>query len=161
MIVYHSQKRKIIVSMIEIKTFTCIYDEKEDRIRLAINYQDPVGRVDFMITRKFVLKLFPVLEDTYYKHFENIASSVVAKNSDVNNTKTDDVMFQLSMDRSELLHKVDLKFDEKSKSLTLVLYGNDAKASARMDANSYKSFLKILQTSVPSFSWGIHNLICI
>ena len=147
--------------MIEIKTFTCIYDETEDRIRLAINYQDPIGRVDFMITRKFVLKLFPVLEDTYYKHFENIASSVVAKSSDASNTKTDGVMFQLVMDRSELLHKVDLKFDEKSNSLTLILYGNEAQASARMDANSYKSFLKILQTSVPSFSWGIHNLICI
>ena len=144
--------------MIHINTFTCIYDELEDRIRLSINYQDPLNRIDFMITRRFVLKLFPVLEENYYKFFgmPQNHDEIQKANS---NTKTDGATFQLIMDKSELLHKVDLKFDEKIKRLTLIFYGKNDTASALLDGDSYKYFLKILQTSVPSYSWGIHKLI--
>jgi len=53
-----------------IKTFTPIYDAIEDRIRIAINYQDIHNRIDFMLTRAFLLQILVNFDEylhTYYQ----------------------------------------------------------------------------------------------
>ncbi|MBU4023717.1 hypothetical protein KKF31_00960, partial [bacterium] len=52
-------------------SFTPKYDEIEDRIRLSVNYENIADRVDFMISRAFVLKLFPVLDEYMMKFYES------------------------------------------------------------------------------------------
>lgn len=41
-------------TIIEAKTYTCHYIDKEDRLLLTINYQDIEKRIDFWITRAFL-----------------------------------------------------------------------------------------------------------
>ena len=50
-------------------SFTPRYDQVEDRIRLAINYNSIENRVDFMLTRSFILRLFPTCDDFMLKHY--------------------------------------------------------------------------------------------
>jgi hypothetical protein len=53
------------------QTFTPIYDEVEDRIRVVINYQDIMNRVDYMITRKFILNIIPTIDEFILKHYSD------------------------------------------------------------------------------------------
>jgi hypothetical protein len=48
--------------VITAKSFTVNYDRQEDRIRLVLNYSDPLERLDLLLTRAMFLKLIPVLE---------------------------------------------------------------------------------------------------
>jgi hypothetical protein len=50
-------------SIIKAQTFTPMYSQSEDRIRLVINYADYSNRIDLWLTRAFLLKLIPTIED--------------------------------------------------------------------------------------------------
>ena len=53
--------------VISAQTFTPVYDELEDRIRLSVNYQDVNNRIDFLITRNLIINLLPSIEEFIYK----------------------------------------------------------------------------------------------
>jgi hypothetical protein len=53
------------------KTFTFQYDGREDRIKMTINYASPEHRMDFFITRSFLLRLFPVIEEIFIKYADS------------------------------------------------------------------------------------------
>lgn len=69
-------------------TFTTLYSELEDRLRLIINYADYSKRIDFWITRAFLLKLAPSWEEYSYRY----STAQMSNSSDTNgsnNTPTD------------------------------------------------------------------------
>jgi len=153
------------------KTFTPTYDELEDRIRLTINYQDIANRVDFMITRSFVINLVPSIDDYIMKFYgdnlvDEMMTQVQTPQSPVNNqntdrakdtnlSKTDKGDLNFLRTSGELLIKIDLSFHPKTKQTTLLFSSKETQVKATLDANSFQQIIKIIKKSIPNFKWGI------
>lgn len=157
-----SNKREIIA-----QTFTPLYDEIEDRIRVVINYQDMANRVDFMITRSFILNLVPTIDEFILKHYHNqlevedhiTLNADHKEQKDKNISKTDNTNLELLKTEEQLLVKVDLSYDAESKKTLFVLYSkNHTIAKALLDGHILQQVFKIIKKSIPHFRWGIsHN----
>ncbi|MDB2562121.1 hypothetical protein N9X61_00805 [Sulfurimonas sp.] len=148
-------------------SFTPKYDELEDRIRISINYDDFNNRVDFMMTRSFVLKLFPILDD-YMSKFYSLDIEVepaAPKNQkemikqDKSTSLTDGSNLELYKQEDELLREVKFSFVKETKISIIMFESNVTQATAHLDANSLKQIFTIIKSTIPFFSWGIsHNL---
>lgn len=144
-------------------TFTPLYDELEDRIRLAINYQDIHNRVDFMITRSFILNLIPSAEEFMTNHYGMLDFKIVAK-ADINEntqnkalSKTDNVNLDLLRAREELLLEVNFSFDKDSKQTLLTLSSKNIEARASLDSFMLQQIFKVIKSAVPNIRWGISH----
>ena len=73
-------------------SFTPKYDTLEDRIRISINYDDLNNRIDFMMTRSFVLKLFPVIDEYMLKFYGAELGIQATKNVVASSQKKDNTM---------------------------------------------------------------------
>ena len=144
-------------------SFTPKYDALEDRIRISINYDDFNNRVDYMMTRSFVLKLFPILDDYMFKFYD--ADVPVEQNSQANvdemikkdsaTSITDGPNLELYKQEDELLLEVKFSFVKKSKMSIVVFESKNTSATAHLDAASLKQIFTIIKASIPHFSWGI------
>ena len=161
--------------MIEAENFTAFYDQVEDRIRLIVNHKINQKRFDFMITRDFVLKLFPVVEEFYIKHYneplvfedninkfkknsEFIEPRIESKQNDtVTKTRVDDLVF--SVKEEGLLIKVDLKFDANSQSTHLTLYTKNQASKAVLNKDLIRMVFAIIHSAIPNIGWGIAKLV--
>lgn len=144
-------------------TFTPLYDELEDRIRLAINYQDIHNRVDFMITRNFILNLIPSAEEFMTNHYGMLDFKIAAK-ADINEntqsksvSKTDNVNFDLLRTSEELLLEVNFSFDKDSKQTLLTLSSKNIEARASLDSFMLQQIFKVIKSAVPNIRWGISH----
>ena len=146
------------------KTFTPLYDEVEDRLRVAINYEDAYERVDFMITRAFIINILPAAEEFILKHYgedEKQLDDVSIKmdnansNSSKNLTKTDGVNLELYKQDDELLREVNFSYDAKSKLTTFIFSSKTTKAIAIVDATMLKQIFKAIKSAIPKFAWGV------
>jgi hypothetical protein len=145
------------------QTFTPQYDEIEDRIRLVVNYQDIENRVDFMITRNFILNLIPTIDEFILNHYSNnlhdealFTTSNFEKNGENNLSQTDNSNLELLKTEDQLLVKVNLSYDQNSKNTVLSLYSkNHIIAKASVDSNMLQQILKVIKKSIPNFRWGI------
>lgn len=142
-------------------TFTPLYDELEDRIRVAINYQDIHNRVDFMITRNFILNLIPSAEEFMTSHY-GVADFKVAAQADINDntqnkalSKTDNVNLDLLRTSEELLLEVNFSFDKDSKQTLLTLSSKNIVARASLDSFMLQQIFKVIKSAVPNIRWGI------
>jgi len=143
------------------KTLTPVYDELEDRIRLALNYQDPNDRVDFMITRNLILNLSPAADEFILKHYtydtliqDNITVNQ-QQSSDTSTSKTDAVNFDLYRTSEELLLEVNFAYDEKTKNTVLTLSSKSFIARAAFDEDTIKKVFELIKASIPYIKWGI------
>jgi hypothetical protein len=144
-------------------SFTPKYDEIEDRIRLSVNYENIADRVDFMISRAFVLKLFPVLDEYMMKFYESDLN--VQKNfkqeikenigKDKTTSVADEANLTLYKQEDELL--LDLSFTHlKKNNKTLVkFHSQKTEAFVELDAGAIKQIFTIIKSTIPFFSWGI------
>jgi len=148
-------------------SFTPKYDEKEDRLRISINYDDLQNRIDFMMTRSFVLKLFPTLEDYMFKFYEVaevpqvISQENIQKNikEDKTTSMTDGSNLELYKQEDELLLEVQFSYVKNTKMTIVKFHSQNSEAIAQLDANSLKQIFSIIKSTIPFFSWGIsHNL---
>lgn len=143
-------------------TFTPTYDEIEDRIRLSINYQDMQNRVDFMITRSFILNLLPVAEEFLLKHY-GIEASPYKKNNieEIKQTEqktlssTDMSNLELFKMQDELLREVNFSIDPKTKDITVKFSSNTTMAIASFDVNMFEKLFSVIKASIPFIKWGI------
>ncbi len=139
--------------ILSVKTFTCKYDDKEDRLVLTLNYLSPIERVDFWITRSFLLKLIPV--------FFDFTQQSTQDNTPINNqlpTPTDSSMYILTQKESLLLESMDFK---RQNNATVLVFKNLTKAvlyEAILDENGMKNFVNLILKSVPRYEWGIYNI---
>jgi hypothetical protein len=147
--------------------FTPKYDELEDRIRISINYDNFDNRVDFMMTRSFVLKLFPVLDEYMLKFYETDLNAVqmpqanqdLITKQDKSTSLADGSNLELYKQEDELLIEVKFSFAKKTKNSIVMFESKSTQATAQLDVASLKQIFTIIKQSIPFFSWGIsHNL---
>ena len=144
-------------------TFTPLYDELEDRLRLVINYQDVQNRVDLMITRAFTLNLIPAAEefiDKHYKNAELVEDNVTINFEDSNNqsvSKTDDVNLELLRTQEILLIEVNFAYDDNTKQTLLTFKSKDISTTALFDAHTIAQTFKVIKSSIPFIKWGISH----
>ena len=144
------QKKKTI----EAKTFTCQYSEKEDRILLSINYKDIQNRVDFWITRSFLLKLLP--------HFFDLTTELKVQkmqNALPNTSPTDTSTFALTKKSPVLLESIDIS--SKDKNMIQIIFKNlehNIYCIANFDMQSFNTFVKLIISTSPKIHWGIYDI---
>lgn len=150
-------------------SFTPKYDEVEDRVRISINYDDLINRVDFVMSRAFVIKLFPVLGDYMLQYYDldldipvqptTVEDIPKAMNETNTTSKTDGTNLQLYKQEDELLLEVKFSFNKKNKMSIVQFHSKNSEATARLDENSMKQVFTIIKSVIPFFSWGIsHNI---
>jgi len=148
-------------------SFTPKYDSLEDRIRLSINYDDIQNRVDFMITRSLILKLFPLLDEYMFKYYDieltsqsPVAPSIKEQIKENKTTSaTDGANLELYKQEDELLEEISFSYIASKKLTVLNFKSKNSEAIAKLDANLIKQVFAIIKSSIPFFSWGIsHNL---
>ena len=140
------------MDIIEAKTFTPIYDEVEDRIRLIINL-DNVGRIDLMITRALIIKLIPMLEEFYEKHYSDIEADEVTINSD--SSKEESKSSTVAKIDGELLMTINLSYNRDNQLTSIELISSKNRVVANFNQELFNSFIKLLKNSIPKFSWGL------
>ena len=148
---------------INARTFTPKYDEVEDRLRVVINYEDLNNRVDFMISRAFVLRLFPTLEEYMIKYYSSdVEIPVVTKQKMKENIKTDKQTAQtdatnleLLKTDNELLLEVNFSYKHTSKRTIVRFKSQNVVVVADLDHKSIKQIFSMIKSVIPFFSWGI------
>jgi len=145
-------------------TFTPLYDDIEDRIRVVINYQDMPNRVDFMITRSFILNLMPSADEFIMKHYgdssdrlDNIKVSTPSKeeNNQKNLSQTDGVNLELFRTDEELLREVNFSYDANTKLTHITFSSNTTKAKAALNSEMMEQIFDTIKVAIPNFAWGI------
>lgn len=144
-------------------TFTPVYDELEDRLRVAINYQDIQNRVDFMITRNFILNLIPSAEEFILKHYnaqpltqDSLTVSAEANSSENEAlSKTDSVNLELYRTDEELLLEVNFSFDTATKNTLLTFSSKNVTAKIVLDVLMLQKIIHVIKSAIPFIKWGI------
>ncbi|DAB28454.1 MAG: hypothetical protein A2513_01795 [Sulfurimonas sp. RIFOXYD12_FULL_33_39] len=144
-------------------TFTPIYDELEDRLRVVVNYEDIGNRVDFMITRNFILNLIPSAEEfilNYYSKEPMIYDSITVNpesNANENKvfSKTDAVNLELFRTEEELLLEVNFSFDLATKYTLLTLSSKNVSAKISLDSFMLQKIIHVIKSAIPFMKWGI------
>lgn len=159
-----------------IKNITPIYDKTEDRIRLSINYKDVNNRIDLMLTRSFLFKMLPAIEEYSYKHYPNemIEDEVqvnnsyrytskntyanspkdITKSKNVSKTQIDDL--NLYKKDEDLLFSIKMNFDKNAKHTILTFISkNNVKAIMRCDYILLNNVVESIKRAIPRIEWGI------
>jgi len=138
------------------QTFTPVYDAVEDRIRLAINYEDYENRIDLMITRRFALQLIPTLEE--YSPVKTFSDYNVNENDKTAKQEivhqTDNVNLELLKAEAMLLEEVNIKKDEANNTV-LTMQCKTATVVALLDTKMMQEFCRVLKAAVPKVEWGV------
>lgn len=143
---------------ITVNTFTPVYDPTEDRIRLALNYQDAYDRADLMITRSFILKLLGAMEEFMLKHYGSGAEPYEKQppaQEQKGVSKTDGTNFELYKRDEELLLEVNFSYSPSTKDSTITFSSSGIQAAATLNEAMLKKFYEVLRGSIPFMSWGI------
>jgi len=142
--------------IIKAKTFTPIYDEIEDRIRLVINYKDPYNRIDLMITRAFIIRLIPMLEEYLENNFNISLESNKDIKKDINfTTKTDTDYIDFIL-KEELLKEVNISLLEDKTNILMKFSSKSCEVNALINSNILKELVKNIKSAIPKFSWSLN-----
>jgi hypothetical protein len=144
-------------SIIIAKTFTPYYSPLEDRIRLVINYADYANRVDFWITRAFILKLLPTWEEYFYTHAQSIEAQPL-KNTEKHpsgTSSTNRSTLAVTQKEGVLLEAVDLTFVPEKKLFKVRMRGKGQSAIATLNEPLMMSVLASIFAAAPHYQWGI------
>lgn len=151
---------------ISANTFTPLYDPLEDRIRFVINYNDYENRVDFMLTRRFILQLIPSIEEFIQKHYTdasketteltlNYDNGTSKENNSTTTTQTDSVDLELYRRQEELLQEVNLSFNARTKQTTVIFQSKEFEVVAVFDVTLIRQVFSILKGAIPYVEWGV------
>lgn len=142
---------------LDIKTITPRYDEIEDRIRLSLNHKDIQNSVDFMLTRRFILKLLPSYEEYIYKVYdEQIQTENIYTTTKYNTLRiTNHTELKPYQDNPELLLGIQFSFIQKDKLTVLKLSTKHTEATATLNYESLINIFALIKSAIPHFDWGI------
>jgi sugar-specific transcriptional regulator TrmB len=146
-------------------TFTPLYDELEDRIRIVVNYQDIQNRIDFVITRNFIINLIPAIDEFIEQHYSDnllidndvIVDTKIDQEKNKNLEKTDNSNLELLHLKDELLTKINLSYQPDTKKVLLTCFSNESKSQALLDAMMFQQLIKSIKIAIPYFKWGISH----
>jgi len=150
-------------------TFTPLYDELEDRVRLVVNYQSLDQRIDFMITRNFMIQLIPTLEEyleKYYVHLltkedvlpvetQQSSSTHETSSMEENFSQTDSTDLELYRTQEELLITINLSYLKQTEETVLHLLSASSSGTIQVNGSILEAFIKTLKSSIPYSRWGI------
>ena len=142
---------------LDIKTITPRYDEIEDRIRLSLNHQNIQNPVDFMLTRRFILKLLPSYEEYIYKVYDKkIQTEDTHKTTKYNTLRiTNHTELKPYQEDPELLQGIQFSFIQKSELTLLKLSTKHTEATATLNYESLTNIFALIKSAIPHFDWGI------
>jgi hypothetical protein len=144
-------------SIIIAKTFTPYYSPVEDRIRLVLNYADYTNRVDFWITRAFMLKLLPTWEEYLYRYgnSKQISSSKPSSQNPSGISATNGSTLAVTEKNGVLLESVEMRFDTSSGRFKIRMSGRGAESMALLDEWLMMEMIKSIFAVAPHLQWGI------
>lgn len=142
------------------RTFTPFYDEMEDRIILVINYEDVQNRVDLMITRNFILKILPALDEFILRYCDENISTVTQttqqeQSTDNTLTKTNTENLTFYAKEKELLNELNLSYLSDKAAVSLKFSTSKTTIQAVLGCDAFAKFIQALKSSIPNISWGI------
>ncbi len=138
--------------VIQANTFTCGYIESEDRLLLSINYTDIINRVDFWITRNFLLKLLP--------HFFDYTIALDSLDiQSFSNVETDRESYEFNMKEPILLESVDITRGKTGFRIIFKNLKNNIFCIALFDQEHFDRFVNLVINASPKMQWGIYNVL--
>jgi len=148
------------------KTFTPSYDAVEDRIRLVINYEDYSSRLDLWITRSFLIKLLPVMDEYISKHDKTIqadinenktADKIETDKTEMQNisSTTDKSTFEVTKKDALLLTTVDISYKAASNQFELIFKTDSVIAKTTTNGTHARIIFKTIFDAAPKVGWGI------
>lgn len=143
------------ISMIKAQTFTPLYSQLEDRIRFVINYADYTQRVDLWLTRAFLLKLIPTIED-YLDQYDSTSNVEIQQLTDTAaQSQTDTPTLIMTEKEGYLVHSVDMTYHQESQQFTLLFKTNGVEVMSTLTGPVLRTLLKSIFSSIPKIDWGI------
>lgn len=137
-------------------TFTPYYSEIEDRIRLVINYADFANRVDFWITRAFLLKLVPSWEEYGYRYgTAQMEGSSESQTTQPTVSATNGSTLAVTDKAGILLETVDMTYEVSNGMFEICLRGRNARAVALLNEEMMMTLIKTIFNAAPHMQWGI------
>jgi hypothetical protein len=144
------------ISMINAQTFTPMYSQSEDRIRLVINYADYSNRIDLWLTRAFLLKLIPTIEDCIDQYDINPLNSEVQQKMAQNaQSKTDAPMLAMTEKEGCLVQSVDITYYPENQQFSLIFKTDKIHVISYLTAPLLRTLLKSIFKAIPKIDWGI------
>jgi hypothetical protein len=116
-----------------------------------------------MISRAFVLRLFPTLEEYMIKYYSTDAEIPVVTpqkikeniKTDKQTAQTDSTNLELLKTDNELLLEVNFAYKPTSKRTIVKFKSQNAQVVADLDHRSMKQIFSMIKSVIPFFSWGI------
>ncbi|WP_457750257.1 hypothetical protein [Sulfurimonas sp.] len=155
------------------QTFTPTYCAIEDRVILVINYGSVDNRVEFMITRRFIIELLCASEEFYFKYCQesvndevhisltseaNVAQNNIQKREEEQIVdKTDVVNLQLLKKDALLLKEVNFSYNKENKQISLIFSADEIKTVAQLDCVTFQTVFKHIKKAIPYIEWGISH----
>lgn len=146
--------------IIQAKTFTPVYSPVEDRIRLIANYADYNERVDLWLTRAFLLRLIPTIEESLDQYDTADAQNLQVQQQTERAAQSKTDMPTLSMTEKEgyLVKSADVTYHPQKKYFRLVFKTETVHVETALKAPMLRTLLKSIFTSIPKIDWGISPL---
>ncbi|OYZ67096.1 MAG: hypothetical protein B7Y17_00450 [Sulfuricurvum sp. 24-42-5] len=141
--------------MILATTFTPYYCEVEDRVRLVINYADFTHRIDFWITRAFLLKLLPSMEEYFYSHATLSLLNSVQTPKSKESSATDGGTLAVTQKEAVLLEAVDMSYVAHTGMFEIRMRGKETEALAVLDEQLMMAVVKSIFAAAPHGAWGV------
>lgn len=143
-------------TLIKALTFTPMYSQSEDRIRLVINYADYNNRIDLWLTRAFLLKLIPTIEDCLDQYdTAPVNSEVQQKTEQKAQSKTDAPTLSMTEKEGFLVQSVDITYHKEAQQFSLVFKTEQHQVISTLTAPLLRTILKSIFTAIPKIDWGI------
>lgn len=148
------------------KAFTPSYDAMEDRIRLVVNYDDYINRIDLWITRSFLIKLLPVMDkyiskydkaDSYLPNENKLTSNVQTNKTEMQKiaSKTDSSTFEVAKKEPLLLKSVDISYKAASNLFEIIFKTDSIQTRTIVNGTHARIIFKTIFDTVPKIEWGI------
>jgi hypothetical protein len=148
--------KPIATSSIQARTFTPIYSQSEDRIRLIANYADYSQRVDLWLTRAFLLKLIPTIEDYLDQYDAGEQNAPEQQQSErAAQSKTDMPTLSMTEKAGYLVQSVDVTYDKRKRYFKLVFKTEAVQVETVLKAPMLRALLKSVFAAIPKIDWGI------
>jgi len=133
-----------------------MYSQTEDRIRLIINYADYNQRIDLWLTRAFLLKLIPTIEDCLDQYDTTPPNSEVQQQTEQNaQSKTDGSTLTMTEKEGFLVHTVDITYHKENQQFSLVFKTAQHQVISTIKGPLLRTILKSIFASIPKIDWGI------
>lgn len=135
-------------------TFTTLYSEPEDRLRLIINYADYENRMDFWITRAFLLKLAPSWEEYGYRYSTGQMTHE-SKTAASANIPTDNSTLAVTHKEGMLLEAVDMTYESTTGMFEIRLRSGNGQAVALLNEETMQNLIRTIFNAAPHLQWGV------